>query len=219
MNYARQARILANYIQSLRNFPKYTAPQKTTYNHIGALFTDIVLQSGLNYQKIVLPRVARVLIKYPEAVTVKTFLATISTHGIEVVLDWRHNEKHKRMYSLIDYAISNDINTILDLRSYLIKTQNHQKFLAVHGLGEKTLDYTLKLLNFDTVAVDRHISSFVLMAGIDVKGYSNIKRIVEYAADFIDEPRSSIDNSIWQYMSTQAYNSKPDNQLKLELSM
>mgnify|MGYP001468502024 FL=1 len=45
-----EARKLADYISSLDNFTTVNTSEKVVYNHIGALYTDIVLQSGLNYR-------------------------------------------------------------------------------------------------------------------------------------------------------------------------
>ncbi|MDL2290360.1 hypothetical protein LJB95_03040, partial [Paludibacteraceae bacterium OttesenSCG-928-F17] len=53
----------------------------------------------------------------------------------------------------------------------------------------------------DTIAVDRHIYSYVEQAGIEYKNYEMIKNIVEFAADILNISRRSIDYSIWSHMS------------------
>ncbi|HEY4197446.1 MAG TPA: hypothetical protein VGM63_18025 [Mucilaginibacter sp.] len=183
---------------------------------MGALLTDITLQAGLNYNKVVRPRVQRILLNYPNAYTVKLFNEIICFEGIENVINWHHYIKLDRLNRLIAFSTENQINTCTDFKIFLLKNKNREKYLAVNGIGPKTLDYSLKLLNFDTVAVDRHIYSFVELANVQTKGYDLTKKIVEYAADFLQISRSSMDYSIWRYMSDKEYN-KPvlESQLKL----
>ena len=57
------------------------------------------------------------------------------------------------------------------------------------------------MLGFDTVAVDRHIRSFIESADIFCDDYFDIKEVVEYAADFMEKSRRELDYSIWSYMS------------------
>ena len=201
MNFAKEARLLVNYIEGLNSFNKIHKPNKLAYKHIGALYTDISLQSGLNYNNIVRPRVLNVLNKYPNANTVSAFNKLIDSTGLNNIIKWDHPTKLQRVYDIITYSICNDIESCTDLRNHLVINANRLKLLQIKGIGPKTLDYTLKLLSFDTVAIDRHIKVFVQEAGIRTNEYAEIKNIVEYAADFMNISRSSIDYSIWKYMS------------------
>jgi len=217
MSCAREARKLANFISSLENFQTYHVAEKFCYDHIGALFTDIVLQAGVNYAHVVKPRVHRILIKYPEAHTVKRFKEVIDRDGLENIIYWKHNTKIERIHRLIEFSLENKLNSCADLKLYLFKSENQQNLLKLNGVGPKTLDYLLKLLNFDTVAVDRHIYSFVEMADIQTEGYHPTKRIVEFAADFLQVSRSSIDYSIWRFMSNKEPEVKAaNNQLSFD---
>lgn len=74
MNCAKDARKLANFITDLgEEFTVFKKSNNHCYNHIGALYTDIILQSSLNYKTVVKPRVERVLALYPNANTVNKF--------------------------------------------------------------------------------------------------------------------------------------------------
>jgi thermostable 8-oxoguanine DNA glycosylase len=73
----------------------------------------------------------------------------------------------------------------------------------------------MKLLSFDTIAVDRHIISFIESAGLSHANYNSTKKTVEFAADLLNVSRSSLDATIWYYMSEKNTNIRPDtNQLR-----
>lgn len=203
MNYIKEARMLVNYIQCLDSFEMIPATNKSSYTHIGALFTDIVLQAGMNYNTVVKPRVKNLINNYPQANTVSTFNRLIKELGLSEIINWRHFVKLQRIYDIIAFSDSNQIETCQDMLEFLRIIENRKAFLKIDGFGPKTLDYTLKLLSYDTVAVDRHIFTFVEDAGINSKGYFDTKMIVEYAADFMEVSRTSIDISIWKYMSNK----------------
>lgn len=201
MTIALQARKLANYIVDLDDFTIHNINPFISYNHMGALFADMILQAGLNYNTVVKPRVDRILTKYPDENTVTKFNQLVDLESIEKVILWNHAVKIDRIYELLRFSTINRIETCADFREFLAFDSNRQKLLNIKGVGPKTIDYCLKLLNCDTVAVDRHIISFVRMADINLSGYQEIKKVVEYAADFLGVSRASIDKSIWEYMA------------------
>lgn len=217
MKLASEARKLANYINKLESFETIYIQNEFVYNHIGALFVDITLQAGLNYKNVVLPRVQRVLLNYPEANTTIRFNKLIEQDGLEKIIKWKNEIKINRLKRLVLFALVNNINTCADFKIFLMQNKNQEEFLKLSGIGAKTIDYTLKLLNFDTVAVDRHIYSFVEMAEIKIVNYAFTKKIVEYAADFLQISRTAMDYSIWNYMSSKDKDlSQSKNQLKMD---
>lgn len=195
------ARLLVSYIQENLDF-SLQIPEDCHYsNHIGALFTDSILQSGVNYRHVVLPRVCHILKNYPEAYTVTLFHKILDSVGPERVLNWNNRIKINRIYDLIDFCYANNLEEAHQIKSFLIVPENKKRILTIKGIGHKTVDYLLRLLNADTVAVDRHIYSFVEQAGIMSSDYVSVKSVVEYAADIMNVPRRAIDYSIWTYMS------------------
>lgn len=200
------ARQLVNFIKDSKELTLISPNDCPYMNHIGALFTDIILQSGVNYKHIVTPRVNKILKDYPHSTTVRKFSSTLKSHGIEKVLNWQNPVKIQRMNKLIEFCIFNNLNTAQEIKIFLMKKENQSSFLEIHGIGRKTLDYLLKLLNSDTIAVDRHIFSFVHKAGIPIYDYLEVKSVVEYAADIMNISRRTIDYSIWIYMSSQRKN-------------
>jgi len=218
MNCIKDARKLANYINSLKDsFQTIPAPDQLSYTHIGALYTDIILQAGLNYNSVVKPRVQRILLNYRDEHTISKFQELIAKESLEIVIMWKHSEKLNRMIRLINYSIQNDINCWYDLKIHLTKKENRDELLKLNGFGPKTLDYLLKLLKFDIVAVDRHIYSFVEMANIKAIDYYYTKNVVEFAADLLEVSRACIDYSIWNYMTNKKMKKENDLQLKIEL--
>lgn len=161
------------------------------------------------------PRVHKVLLQYPNDNTLKKFKDIIDIEGLEYIINWKHESKLNRISQLIEFSIEHEIDTCFDLKMFLLDNSNRAKLLNLDGIGLKTLDYSLKLLNFDVVAVDRHIYAFVEKADIENRSYEFTKKILEFAADLLDVSRHSLDYSIWSYMSNKNVIPKVDNQLEL----
>jgi len=209
------ARRLADYITNDLDLDMISPKDCFYKNHIAALFTDIILQSGMNYNFIVAPRINYILKTYPNVLSIKQFTSIIATDGIENIMKWNHPVKLQRMLDLLLFCRQRGVNTSNEIRIFLSSSKNQEDFLTVKGIGNKTLDYLLKLLNTETVAVDRHIFSYVEKAGIESKDYKFVKLIVEYAADIIGVSRRTMDYSIWYYMSDI---SKTNKQLSRQFS-
>lgn len=192
---------LKEYISQIDDFI-FIEPEYCPYiNHVGALFTDTILQAGVNYRSVVWPRVAHVLDTFPYATTVSIFAEILENYGTANVLHWSNAEKIQRMNELVLFCIDHQIETSRQLTEFLRFEQNVNMLKDIHGIGNKTCDYLKRLLGFDTVAVDRHIRSFMESADIFCDDYFDIKEIVEYAADFMEMTRRELDYSIWSYMS------------------
>lgn len=192
---------LKEYISQIDDF-KFIEPEYCPYiNHVGALFTDTILQAGVNYRSVVWPRVAHVLDTFPYATTVSIFAEILENYGTANVLHWSNAEKTQRMNELVLFCLDHQIETSRQLTEFMRYEHNVDMLKDIHGIGNKTCDYLKRLLGFDTVAVDRHIRSFIESADIFCNDYYDIKEIVEYAADFMEKTRRELDYSIWSYMS------------------
>lgn len=219
MELITSARELADFIRSTDELEFVVKNNWEGYNHLGALLTDIVLQSGLNYQTVVQPRVNRVVSRFPETATLTGVISVLESEGAKELLDWNHQVKLDRFNNLIEFCKLQNLESCEDMRSFLYQRSNHDVFLAVNGIGPKTLDYTMKLLAFDTIAVDRHIIGFVEMAGLRHSNYQRTKMVVEYAADLIQVSRSSLDATIWKFMSAKTKAEENPNQLTLSFEI
>lgn len=194
---------LKEYIDTIDNF-QFINPEICPYrDHIGALFTDAILQAGVNYRSVVRPRVESVLIRFPEADTVSAFSSVLDTYGISNVLNWNNAAKLRRMHDLVSFCRLHSIETAPQLTDFLNDKEGEEQLKEIKGIGNKTCDYMKRLLGFDTVAVDRHIREFLLDADILYDDYIEIKEVVEFAADIMGETRQSLDYSIWSYMSNK----------------
>lgn len=192
---------LKEYIDSIDNF-RFIEPEVCPYrDHIGALFTDAILQAGVNYRSVVRPRVERVLLNFPEAKTVSSFSQVLDLYGVNDVLSWNNAAKVQRMGDLVSFCKFHSIETTYDLARFLNEGFGEEQLKSINGIGNKTCDYLKRLLGFDTVAVDRHIRDFLVDADIMVNDYFEIKEVVEFTADIMDVNRRALDYSIWSYMS------------------
>ena len=199
---------LKEYIDTIDNF-RFINPEICPYrDHIGALFTDAILQAGVNYRSVVRPRVESVLIRFPEADTVSAFSNILDTYGISNVLNWNNAAKINRMHDLVSFCMVHSIETASELTSFLNDKEGEEQLKKINGIGDKTCDYMKRLLGFDTVAVDRHIREFLLDADIIYDNYFEIKEVVEFAADFMAKTRRTLDYSIWSYMSSKNSNNR-----------
>lgn len=208
------SRHLVQYIKSVEDLKWAYKKRNSEYDHIGALFTDIILQAGLNYNSVVKPRVNRVMHTFPQANNLQNLQLVIEQHSIEEVIKWSHPVKIERFLDLLNFCEKREINSCSDLKIFLRNNDNRILFLSVKGLGPKTLDYTMKLLDFDTIAVDRHIIGFLELAGLKHKDYEITKKTFEFAADLLEISRSSLDETIWYYMSTKSTTIHNSTQLK-----
>ncbi len=192
---------LKEYIDTIDNF-HFIEPEVCPYrDHIGALFTDAILQAGVNYRSIVRPRVENVLSRFPEANTVSAFSRVLCSYGIGEVINWNNTAKIRRMHDLVYFCTCHSIETAADLAVFLISDSGEEELKEIKGIGNKTCDYLKRLLGFDTVAVDRHIRDFLVDANLFFDDYYEIKEVVEFTADIMAKTRRSLDYSIWSYMS------------------
>ena len=192
------------FIEKKQDFTIISSNSCFYNHHLGAVLTDIVLQAGLNYNTVVLPRVLRVYMKFSESYNLDNLISTINNIGLERLLNWKNHIKLKRFQFIVDYLIKNSIQTTSDLLLHLNIDSNVDSFLSIKGIGNKTLDYFFKLMHIETIAVDRHIVNFLNHADINFNNYQSAKKIVEFTADILNVSRRDIDYSIWNYMSSNS---------------
>lgn len=203
MSYSFEINKLVNFIENHRDFNVIKSNSCFYNDHLGAILADIILQAGLNYKSVVLPRVLHIYQNYNSAHNLSGIINTIEEIGIENFLNWKNNIKINRYLSVLEFLCKNSIDTPSELAEFLTQYENAQMFLSINGIGYKTIDYFRKLMHVETVAVDRHILNFLTQANISFNNYHGAKIIVEYAADILNISRRDIDYSIWHYMSVK----------------
>ncbi len=196
-----KAHALLAYIAKTSAFESNKEPDYGDYRHMGATISAAILQAGLNWETTVQPRIGRLRTQFPEAETTTGFLRVLTQRGHVDVLSWQHDEKPKRILGLTHFLLSEKVETEEDLKNWLLQAGNNHRLLALHGVGEKTVDFLKILVRIPTNAVDRHLNAFLAAAGIDASGYKETHDIIDRAADLGGVDRIVFDFSIWRYMS------------------
>jgi hypothetical protein len=193
---------LVEFIHTLQGF-RVIAQADGCYDHMGATLIDAVFQAGINYDNVVRARVERIRTSEPEARTTSGLSAMIAQRGASSVVDWREGKKTRTLRDLIDVLRANNIETESDLRIWMTREESCEQLKRIKGIGKKTIDYLKILCGLETVAVDRHLQKFVIMAGLPATDYDEIKNLIVEAADVLSVPYSHLDHSIWRFMSTR----------------
>ena len=159
---------LTELLQTLQFEP--VTPQKS-YCHMGATITDSVLQAGLNYQNVVYPRVKNLLINYAGYKTTCDFIILMQTVPINELIHINNKRKQTLIHDLTWFFFENGIENEHQLAEWLSDLNNAEKLMRFNGVGYKTVDYLKSLVGVSSVAIDRHLFSFLKMAGIYVDSY------------------------------------------------
>lgn len=175
---------------------------RTGYSHMGATLTDTVLQAGLNYRSVVLPRVTRMLAVYPNAKTTTSFWSLFLEIGPVELFQWSHPEKIERLIRLVALLRTKTLETESDLALWLSLPDSANELLAIKGIGPKTVDYLKILVGIPTVAVDRHVRSLFRLLGLKFVDYDECKAIVCQASELLRMEPHVVDGLIWQFVST-----------------
>jgi hypothetical protein len=185
--------------------------ERISYNHMGATLTDTVLQAGLNYRSVVLPRVRHVLVEYPDAQTTTKFWTVLREIGPNTVLRWSHPEKIDRLNRLIELLLAYTIETEAQLSEWLSSNAATEELLSLKGIGPKTVDYLKILVGIPTIAVDRHVKALFKILDLEFSGYEDFRSVLCHAAEILRIPAHILDGIIWQHLSKNGSPTKPAN--------
>ncbi|MGA9542650.1 MAG: hypothetical protein WBQ85_03725 [Candidatus Sulfotelmatobacter sp.] len=194
-----KAEIVASYIRARPTFVIVEPMER--YHHMGATLADAVLQRGIKYKTVVVPRIKRLLAAYPEATTTSAFARVVSEHGAARVLDWREGQKPQTLVALIKLLLEHGVETDDDLRAWLELPENLVRLQWIKGIKDKTADYLQILVGIQTVAVDMHLFDFLAEAGAPTSDYAEAHKILSEAAAVLGVEPAKLDHSIWRYRS------------------
>ena len=194
-----RARLLAEFIKQIEHFPWPAEPTRS-HAHLGGTLADAVLQAGLSYRSVVLPRVHRLIQLWPTSCDAAGFVCDLRLHGARQMLNWQDLEKPRRLVELAELVAASGVRTEEDLAQWLPESGRHA-VTSIRGIGAKTFDYLMRLVGLQTVAVDRHVVRFVAAAGVECSGYDDTRRVVCFAADLLGAERGCLDQAIWRYMA------------------
>ena len=171
------------------------------YGHMGATLTDAVLQSGISYETVVLPRVERILRDYPDAVTTSAFAEVLEREGAPAVLQWNGSKKIATLSALVSLLVSEHIETEAQFRTWLESDSNLSRLHEIKGIKDKTAHYLQILVGGQGIAIDRHLVRFLAEAGVRTASYDEARQVLRETAALVGKNESLLDYSIWLYMS------------------
>ncbi len=192
---------LTQYIKSLPGFPGFDDVSSPNYASMGAIIIDGILQAGINYQNVVLPRVVRFGETYPHNKTVQQFKKLAEKEGFDKISGWQDAVKLRRMQALTDFLLSQNVDTVEDFKHWFSVKENKESLLTVNGVGTKTRDYLCQRAGGNTSAIDVHLCNFIKQAGITVSDYDDAQKIISETAKILGVKENVLDGAIWLYMS------------------
>lgn len=189
---------LANFV--LQNeFEPIT--QRTPYYHMGATISDSILQAGLNYRNVVYPRVLNLMTKFTDYKTTCDFIILMQFIPLSELINWKNKEKLKRISNLSWFLYNNGIENEDQLAIWLETDKNVSLLRELNGIGPKSVDYLKMLSGHQEIAVDRHLFSFLEMAGIFIRTYQDAKQIYIIASKLLGISKFELDRKVWTFMS------------------
>jgi hypothetical protein len=203
-----QAQQLAHYIASLLDFEIIEDPAAGG-DHMGAVLAEAALQGGIRYETVVRPRVEALLAAYPGAKTTSEFQRILMIEGAAALLKWRPDRKIETLVDLTRFFVAEGVETVDELRDWLLAAENIPRLRGIKGIGPKTADYLKSLAGISTSMVDVHIYRFLALAGVEVKGYDDAQEVIRATAVLLNTRAGSsrsidertLDYSIWTYMA------------------
>jgi hypothetical protein len=171
--------------------------------NMGATILDCILQSGVNYERTVKPRITDFRAKFPHIKTTSDFYNLILASSVENLINWK-GAKIQRIKDLTMLLIKEHIETEDQLNTWLKNDTNILKLLRVKGIKHKTVDY-LKILAGDenSIAMDIHLHNFIKTYGDPeyIIDYSYGKEILTELANRLKVQPAQLDHSIWYFMA------------------
>lgn len=192
----KAARRVADFA-STEGVPASYAVRRSTYEHAGALLADAVLQAGLSYRSVVMPRIVRILAEFPEADRISEIRYLIRKGSTAYLLDWQHPTKIERFERVVDFLYREKVDTIEDIHRVLKSDRFCTDLQSLNGVGPKTVDYMACLVGIESIAVDRHIRNFAARAGVNNDKYDFLKNAFCFAADLLSISRREFDAWVW----------------------
>lgn len=191
---------LAAYIRSIEGF--VYSEQIDSYDHMGAVVVDGILQAGLSYKTVVKPRVMSILNQYGDKKTTDDFISVCAKVGIRNLINFQNGYKPDCIISLLHFLKSNNIQTVRELKLWLRNPDNKNRFIKENkGIGAKTAEYFRILCGDQTVKVDVHMARFLDSAGFANLPLDEAVKLVSNTALKLGVKPSVLDYSIWNYQS------------------
>ena len=174
-----------------------------------ATLSDAILQAGMNYKTVVMPRISDILYRYSNFTSTCDFIILFQTVPIEQIIKWKNKKKQNTLCNLAWLLYNEGVNSEADFRQWGRASENEEKLLALDGIGYKTVDYLKLLSGLETIPIDRHLFKFLKDSEISITTYYDASYIFKSAAKELNIEERLLDKIIWDYMSSD------NKQLKL----
>lgn len=176
--------------------------ERKPYNNMVATLSDAILQAGMNYKTVVMPRISDILYRYSNFTSTCDFIILFQTVPIEQIIKWKNKKKQNTLCNLAWLLYNEGVNSEADFRQWGRASENEEKLLALDGIGYKTVDYLKLLSGLETIPIDRHLFKFLKDSEISITTYYDASYIFKSAAKELNIEERLLDKIIWDYMSS-----------------
>lgn len=180
---------------------KLESVETHTYCNMVATIADAILQAGMNYEKVVYPRIKYILQTFKEYKTTCDFLILMQCLPLEEIIHLKNKRKQKTIIDLTWYLYGKRIETENDLSNWFNSSNKESELIEIFGIGNKTVDYLKLLSGNQAIPIDRHVYKLLNMANVNAKCYHNASRIMKAVANNIGISERTLDRSVWNYFS------------------
>jgi hypothetical protein len=178
------------------------SPPTASVKHMGRLLADVSLQSALNYERVVAPRVLAIEQLRPSLTKTSDIARHLEFVPAEELLHWNGKDKPRRFRSLVAACVKHDVETVNDLYEWTSTAPAKRVLLAIPGVGPKSYDYLRLLSGHDVFPIDRHYIRFLTLAGLDYKkhGYAGSQQLLTAACSALRLQCRDIERRLWLLM-------------------
>jgi hypothetical protein len=172
---------------------------------MGALIIDAILQAGVRYDTVVIPRVTRVRKEHPEAKTTSAFAALLGVSDPHELLDWGGTTAITRLLALTDLLLEEGVEDEAELLAFLDSPGGKARVTAISGIKDKTFAYLRFLAGAeDAVAVDRHLRRHLERCGVQFRGFDDAVEVYREAASLLGVSPATLEWSVFSLSTSRA---------------
>lgn len=176
---------------------------KPGWGHVGAIALDAAIQPQRDYEKVVRPRVERLIAEHPEASTTSGFLALADSKDLTEVVDYAYTERVNLAVRIAEVFRDHGIETSENLQVALNDDESRVTLRAQLGrlkfVGSKTLGYIDILAgSADGVAIDSRVLRVLANAGITNVTYDQAETVIRAAASKLEWSVGGLDAVLWR---------------------
>lgn len=186
--------------QQLFNNKNLYSKSQLPYDNLLLVLVDSILQQGMNYNNFVKPRVT----KLKQNTLLLNQFKNIDSNKevIEYILQTKNNRKILALKEIIMILHNKSIYTFKEFFLWIKLKVNQNLLLSINGIGDKTLDYLLNLVGYDSMPIDRHVYNFLHICGYKTNKYEYASEIFENISKHYGFNKSTLDKEVWQFMRT-----------------